>query len=49
MRVEEKFDCELAALKFTKEPLVNDEALHVSIKPAVRALQAGDLELDKAW
>jgi len=28
--VEERFPCELAALKFAKEPLVNDEALHIS-------------------
>jgi selenocysteine-specific translation elongation factor len=30
MCVEEKFSCELSALKFAREPLVNDEALHVS-------------------
>ncbi len=28
--VEERFACELAALKFSKEPLRNDEALHIS-------------------
>lgn len=28
--VEKEFACELAALKFAKEPLVNDEALHLS-------------------
>jgi selenocysteine-specific translation elongation factor len=28
--VEERFDCELSALKFAREPLVNDEALHIS-------------------
>lgn len=30
LSVEKEFPCELAAVKFTKEPLVNDEALHLS-------------------
>ena len=30
MRVEKEFPCEITALKFAKEPLVNDEALHIS-------------------
>lgn len=30
MRVEREFACEVTALKFTKEPLANGEALHIS-------------------
>ena len=30
IRVEKELSCELSALKFSKEPLVNDEALHLS-------------------